>query len=464
MSAPSRAALGARGRGAPEPTRPTAARPHAAAVRVAVWTVWALMLLVALGSIARWGRNVPLAEDWTLVAPLTGHEPSLTAWLWSQNNEHRVPLHRLVLLGLLKLTGGDFRAGMVANALVLAAVAAAMMRTAARLRGGWYRWTDLLFPVLFLHLGNWENLVWGWQLQFTLAAALTCTLLLVVLRDPGRVGTGTAAAAAGALLLFPLSGANGLIFALAMAPWALYAAWRGRRGALAAAVAVSVLLVGVYFVGYERPPWVPPNPGKHETVLTAAKFAAMALGSAVSTQFTAAILATALLLAPALLVLIVFAVEHWRAPGGERERPLGLLCFAGGTAVLTLAVGYGRAAYVPSIGLPSRYVLLAAPSLAAAYFIWELYGTAPLRRLMQTLLAATLVVLLPANTRAGFGWRDWYVGGMTAVERDLAAGVPRLELARRHHKFLLHWNEQLCASAMAWLRATGRGPFAKVRG
>src|SRR5215213_1955850 len=93
---------------------------------IVVWSVWALMFAVALGSIALAGRNIPFAEDWGLVAPLTGHEPDVFAWLWAQNNEHRVPLPRLAGLIIVMLTG-DYRAGMVLNACVLAAVAAAMV-------------------------------------------------------------------------------------------------------------------------------------------------------------------------------------------------------------------------------------------------------------------------------------------------------------------------------------------------
>ena len=38
-----------------------------------VWTVWAGMLAVALVAIARYGPQIPRAEDWYLVPPLTGH-------------------------------------------------------------------------------------------------------------------------------------------------------------------------------------------------------------------------------------------------------------------------------------------------------------------------------------------------------------------------------------------------------
>ncbi|MFL5574800.1 MAG: MFS transporter [Gemmatimonadaceae bacterium] len=149
--------------------------------------------------------------------------------------------------------------------------------------------------------------------------------------------------------------------------------------------------------------------------------------------------------------------------GAERGRALGLLCFAGGTAVLTLAMGWGRAAYVPTVGMPDRYALFAAPSLCASFFVWLLYAPPVASRAAQAGLLVVALAVLPGNAREGLSWRDWYVSGAESVERDVAAGVPRLELARRHREFLLHWNEGMLAERIAMLRQAGIGPLARVR-
>ena len=256
-----------------------------------VWGTWAVMLAIALACIVRYGRNVPLAEDWLLVPPLTGHEPNLASWLWAQNNEHRLPLPRLILLGLLALTH-DFRAGMVLNVLSLATLAAAMILTARYLRNGTTRWSDAFFPVALLHLGDWENLVWGWQFQFVCSAALICALMLAIVRQRGAMTMRQALAAAASLVLLPLTGASGLVFAVALAPWAAWVGFaqlrqsraRGefsRGGALLLASAiVAPLLVGVYFIGYVKPWWNPPNPGRLLTLETTLRFLALAWGAA----------------------------------------------------------------------------------------------------------------------------------------------------------------------------------------
>jgi hypothetical protein len=74
--------------------------------QIAVLGLWAVMTIAVLECIAVSGRNMPLSEDWGMVAPLVGQEPNLPEWLWAQNNEHRLPLQKTVYLGLLKISGG----------------------------------------------------------------------------------------------------------------------------------------------------------------------------------------------------------------------------------------------------------------------------------------------------------------------------------------------------------------------
>jgi hypothetical protein len=80
--------------------------------RLLVWGIWLSMFIFSLYCITKYGKNIPLTEDWLLVAPLTGNDLDMVNWLWAQNNEHRVPIPKLIFLVLLKLTNGDFRAGM----------------------------------------------------------------------------------------------------------------------------------------------------------------------------------------------------------------------------------------------------------------------------------------------------------------------------------------------------------------
>lgn len=427
-----------------------------------VWLVWGATLAGVLGSIARDGRNVPFEEDWLVVAAMTGHEPDLPRWLWSQNSEHRLPLPRLVNLAVLRATG-DLRATMVLDTLALAAVAAGMILVAARLRGR-TSLADGFFPLLLLHLGNWDNLVWAWQIQFVLPTVLAALLLLVIAAGPTLSTPAAAWGGALALVSLPLSGANGLVLAPPLAVWFIWQAWAARRDPGGAGVhalipglagGLALLLCGLYFVGYESSPWNAPSPGPAATLATTGKFLGLSLGPVAAHAWLPFGAAVAL----AYLCGVTAAALGARDVR-ERRRALGILAFLAAALLMAVAVGWGRAGRAAETGrMPSRYVLLAAPGMCATYFALLLYGTGRSRRIFPAALALLAALLFPLNTREGFKRRDWFGQGMRAFEEDLAAGASAEALAREHHPFMLHWDEPLMATGLRQLHAAGIAPF-----
>ena len=113
-----------------------------------VGTIWAVMSLSALIFVLMFGSNVPYWDEWNIIDVLTGNKTVDLSWLWSEHNGHRIPLPRLVLLGLYGATGSDFRAGMYFNVLVLSLLALAMIRAAAAQRGH-VSYTDAFFAVVY---------------------------------------------------------------------------------------------------------------------------------------------------------------------------------------------------------------------------------------------------------------------------------------------------------------------------
>lgn len=431
---------------------------------LAVWLLWAACLAILLGFIAHDGRNLPFEEDWLMVAPMTHHEPDLSAWLWSQNSEHRLPLPRLVNLVLLRATG-DFRSTMVFDTLILAAVTAGMILVARRLRGGHTSLADAFFPLLLLHLGQWDNLVWAWQIQFVLPTVLACVFLLAVVGRPSGAPDGAAAlAAAMAVVSLPLAGANGLVLAPVLAAWLVYAWWSGRKArqvtpagiAAAGAALLACVLCGVYFIGYQSSPWNEASPGLVATLATTGKFVTFGLGP-VTAKFWWLFGLVAMATLAASLVGLLHAL---RSLSEERTRVIGLLAFFTAFGVLAAALGWGRAGRVAETGRMSpRYALLAAPLFCGAYFALLLYGTGRVRRAGPAALALAAALLFPLNTREGLKRRDWFGAGMVAFEQDLASGASIEALAARHYPFLLHWDEPLMVTSMRQLRDAGFAPF-----
>lgn len=434
-----------------------------AVARVLPWGVTAAMLVMSLGAMVVWTRNIGIQEDWGMVGPWLGNEPDLLGWLWSQNNEHRLPVGRLIYLGLLKTTN-DFRSGMVASQLLLAILSLLLVHALAMARGGEHRLSDVLFPLALLHLGHWENLLWGWQIQFVSSTFLCGILLAVVIYAPVPRRAGSIAAAI-AMTLLPLSGANGIAIALGMTPWALLAAFRSNEerhpdrlvtSSLVTGATLAAATTAIYFVGYVRPPWSPEPASASQTYQAVQAYFAMATGvwsRPIDGPVAAAVLIV--VAAGSSISLLAFL----RPQGWGDARSFGLASFIACNVLLGLAIAVSRGA-LPG-AMPSRYAIFAVMPLLAAIVALQLYAREK-TALLPSLTAAAFLLLLPLNIRAGFHWRDWYVEGIGKFERDLAERRALPEIAERNTAFLLHSCDGCLLREMRRLRNAGIAPFSAL--
>ena len=436
--------------------------------RAIVWAVWAGMLALLLWSYIPNSSRIPLAEDWYAVPLVTGQSVDLPAWLWEQNNEHRMPVARLLLLGVLKASGGDFRAGGLLNMTLMAAGAAGLILFVRRLRGGRTDIGDVVLPLTLLHFGHSVDVLFPFQITFVLSLGLVmlagCALFL-----PQSVTTPSAAGLSGAaLLLLPLSGFIGLLFVPALAAYLFYAGWScwsGSRGWphrraigvwLMGASVATIALSGVYFIGYEHPWWNPPNPGIVPSTKVVLKVLSLGFGAAPYFWWKPAIVLGVIFLCGSFLA----ALHRVAVSGPNREYVLGATLFFIVAVAFAAAAGWGRAGYEPTAGIPLRYVNLVIPAYLAAYFTWVL-SPSRLAPLFARGLALVLLILVPVNTVGGQRlFADWYHDGMTKLQVDIDAGVPIEQLAERHGKFLVHWwTPDQVARHMYMLRDAGIAPF-----
>lgn len=404
------------------------------------------MLALFLWSYLPISSPVPLAEDWYTVPLVTGQHVDLAAWLWEQNNEHRMPVARLLLVGVLKAAHGDYRAGGLVNLGLLAAGAAALMLFARYLRGGVSDLGDAFFPLTLLNFGHSVDVLFPFQITYVLSLSviivLGCTLFL-----PTSVSSPRAATVAGvSLLLLPLSGLIGMLFVVPLAVFIFYAGWccwsgarswpmnRAVGGWLIAASAGTVALAAFYFVGYVHPPWNPPNPGVLPSIKVVLKVLSLGFGAASYFWWAPGVAGSVLFLAASCWV----SVRRVQGAGAGRDYRIGAALFLGTAIMFAAGTGWGRAGYAPTIGLPLRYVSLVLPAFIASYLTW-IGAMSQLGQGVQRGLALTLLLLVPLNTVAGhrfFG--DWYHEGMTKLLADVDR-VPIDELAARHRDFLVHW-------------------------
>ncbi|MGC3974331.1 MAG: hypothetical protein QM771_08135 [Nitrospira sp.] len=437
-------------------------------------SIWLAMLILALVNWAHGSRNVPFSEDWLLVPALTGHEPHLGTWLWSQHNEHRVPLPRLMLLVLLTMGQGDFRIGGALNILALGGIALLMMETARYVRGGLSRVADAFFPVAFLHLGHTENMLWTWQITQVLPVILVSVLMLIAVAGRLPRTTAPTLAAGVCTVLLPLCGANGLLYAPMFAFWIGYVGivvvaacsnehiagerWKGWY--LVSSSVLTLLLSGLYFVEYHPPQYGAEAPTILAALYATLQFIALSFGPAARTSWLLSIAAAMVCLVPALVIGVKRVVARqdtnlfWAA---------GLAVCAANLFLSALAIGWGRAQVLSLWGgiWPIRYSLFAVPILCLAYFVYELYGSPRTRQVFQTLLCGGMALLIPANATQGARWHDWYLQGAGAFEQDVQSGEPVSRVGERNRKYSYRWMDP-SFDKVRMLRDSGIGPFAKM--
>jgi hypothetical protein len=413
-----------------------------------------LLVLLDLAFVARYGADLPMWDDFDVVPVAVGEDSLTGRWLWQPHNEHRMPLPKLVLLGAYRLTGNDFRAGMVFNVVALAAAAAALTAAAHYCRGR-AACSDALFPLALLNWGHHATLLLSWQAQFALSTLLACGALAMIVRTTRDLGTRRIAVTVILLALLLLCGMNGVALVPALLCWV--AAGTGIhyvRTILFAAAAAALGLVAVGGI-----PEGGPQLAGHDwsaVVKTAVQFSSMAFGPAAKAVSTYSAIAIVVLIA-ATAALLLTAL---RQPA-ERTRATGVLCFLAAMMSLALAVGWGRAGSITFAGFADRYVTLAVPVLCAVSFGWQLYGGAVWRRVVPTALFVVLCAAAVANSRIGLEHGRKNRATAAAFRADMLAGVPRYRLVRRYTPFLCPWQETL-DTGLVLLRSHGVGDFAAL--
>lgn len=241
------------------PTRPapdTPPVPGTSSVPLAAKVLTALPPLALAPMVWAWGVDLPYWDQWALVPHLEAVARGDWPWadLWRQHNEHRLFFPQVIMLGLAQLTDWNIRVEMGLSLLLAVGTffsLAWLVRQTLDTPPPW------LWPVLSLLVfapSQWENWIWGWQIQIFLSAlAIALGLALLVRAErPTRLAGGALCG-----LVASFSFANGLLFWGLALPLVLRPAKRRwPRTTLWLALALGV--AALYFHGFgfgERPPF-----------------------------------------------------------------------------------------------------------------------------------------------------------------------------------------------------------------
>lgn len=420
--------------------------------------VWAVMFAAALGYVARFGSPVPIGDDMGVVGRLGQPDPITAKWLWSQYVVHRLPLPRLLYVGIIAVTH-DVRAVMFVNVCLLSAVALAMIAAARHLRGR-ASYADAFFPLVWLSWGNAKNLLSPFSFTFVLPTVLSCAILLVILRARQPLGWRPALGVGLALLSLPLCGGPGVTQAPALAlglilagVFSLRSGDRGRRrGGLAMLLfgVATVVLVAAYLVGLELPGGG--NADIASILATVPKFVTLSVGPAASTLWPT----SGVLVLGSLVVTAVILVRALRRDATERLRVAAVLTvFA---ALLCMALAIGLKARHADSGFSLRYITLPAPFLCAAYLTWCKYAPRRLGAVLCSLWCLLLLAATPDDVERGLVRGREHSQAMERLSADARAGATIEELAARHWEGLFPTEERFRLMLLE-VRRAGFAPF-----
>jgi hypothetical protein len=393
-----------------------------------------------------------------------GDEPVTLKWLWSQHNEHRIFLPRLLYLALVRGSGYDFRAGMYWNALMLIGASAALIVTARRIRARTV-FSDAFFPLVLLNWGQSENMLWSFQIAFVLGAVLSIVVLVLV-APPGCIKFSSALALGGCTLVGPLVGGNGvaLVPALALctfvagcqlpshrrAPWRRYSVW------LLGALALG--LFAWYFTSYHQPDVHPVSHDYARTLRAAAQFLAVGFGAGTRSAAPWVTYVTLILWATGGVTLVAVLLDDLR----EGPRALRLFLFLSALACLAVGTAWARIEQGEGATFASRYATLAAPFWCGLYFVFELTKSRPLRGLAQTCLLLVAAAFVVKNADDGMGWGNMLLKAKSDFHAALRAR-PIIDDFARTHSETCNYGQELCARSMRALRRHGVGEFTNLR-
>jgi hypothetical protein len=412
-----------------------------------VWGVWGLLVTGLLALITIYAVRIPYHEDWWLfVSRLTGNESVDFDWLWRAGEEgavpeHREPLWKLLMISLLKLSGGDFRVPMYFSILVLGGLAFAMIWTAKRLRGS-IAWADAFLPLILLQFNSsvFDASVATVYLSATVQSGI---ILLIMLRFGTLLPLRPGLLAGLCLNMLPLSGPYGMVYLPALGLWyagCVVHSWvsgeraRKRHALLFAALGCSALVLArLYMHGLYLPPHENQlTPEDRADALLAVWAASFGQASLLSWPLSKWVIAGLVALAIGTLILQV-----WQRPGIERCRALSLLAFLAAGCTLAWLLVRGRVSSPEDFSTAWNYYIFPVPMACGIYFVWVVYRPRVVGYLVPVGLFALACLATVPNFIQMMDHCRGDLAELRQLEKDLQSGVPLYQLLGRYHDPLL---------------------------
>ncbi len=234
------------------------AKPSTTLSKLAIAGAVIFPALVVLYLIRHFSVNVPFEDDWEFTPFLQAlHTHHLTfSMLWEPHNEHRIFFPRLLMLALASISHWNLRLEIVGSFLLVGVSVIVLARivriSLARERVLAVIGIIAVSWILFSPV-QWENWLWGWQIQWFLMITAVVSTIWFALRavHAKAVQLWWLAVAAISAIVASYSLVGGIFIWVAVLPiligykvgWRWVISWSG----------LGLLVMALYFIGYHNP-------------------------------------------------------------------------------------------------------------------------------------------------------------------------------------------------------------------
>lgn len=369
-----------------------------------VWSIFVLGCVALFYHTYYSTRVFPAGDEWFVFDSLTGEQPITLNWLWSQHNEHRIFLPRL-MLKFISWHSNLNEKSMTAWLAALGCASAFLVVLGLRTVRGRVSYLDIIPAATLLHWGH-TNYRYTFQLALVLPAFIFLLLVFSTILSLDKFKKLGTLVAGIALVALPLSGGCMLPAACLFAPYFVYRAWktcfREKEKLFAFVIAFFPLatcaLVILYFVDFHPIRYHTASPGLGASFLGGLGILSNAFG-----VFPPICIYLGLLLLIASLVVSVGLVSKAIRDRGHRDKCIVLLLAGLSVVGLAFCIGHSRIGLsYPTMCLGTRYIVFMAPLL---FILWAGFSVIHPRRTipsLQVFLACIVLLTMGVNYREGY--------------------------------------------------------------
>ncbi len=349
--------------------------------RIAKWAIIVFLLalppIIALIFIKTYGVNVCYWDQWEMV-PLfdklhTGHLTFMD--LFAQHNEHRILFPRIVMLLLGVITHYNNLAEMYFSWFLLCLIAYLLFRIYVGPFGATKTALIKFIPIVWLvfSLRQWENLLWGFQIQFfmvvlffILAVYLLATSKTIGLRLAGSVLSAIICtfSLSNGLLVWPIGLIQILLSRRAPGNKSVYP----YRKKLFIWCLTGILAFVAYFIGYTKPSGHPSLFYFLQHPADAAGYFLAALGNPLASDFFTMAGIGIIMAALYIFIIIHIITDIKRKSISKLDIGLSVPLLLFGLCTIVL-LDLGRSGFGPGQAASSRYSTLIVLAIIGPYLI-----------------------------------------------------------------------------------------------